>query len=391
MSDDEGTLTERFEEFLRSYKDDQGNLVYWTKIQSFSEMNATSLVVDFRDLTVFDHVIFSTLARDSPMHFLETLDAVLRSILRTEDPNYLHSIDEQLIRVQLIEFPNAVNVRDISSKDIGTLVRIDGIVANVGQITPVLIDGTFKCRRCGELMYQPQGLRTYMEPDLCPVCGKKTPVDLIPSKSTFINQQEGKIVDLWNNAVGGKSIDMILRGGLAGAIRKGAKVSVTAMVSIASSSIRQVKAMPILLVQGVRLIEESPLSRAQEVQTEFNSEEELEDLLQKLPELLEYGCRVVGRQLNTPVGRLDLLLEVPDGAKVVVELKNDIANDTVIGQISRYLVWASQEYPGTKIRGIIVARGFDEKMLSALRACRFHVRLIEISTLIENLSLVSSR
>ncbi len=94
MSGYEGGPQERFEEFLRTYKDDQGNLPYWTKIQRFSIDEATSLIVDFQDLTSFDNVVFSTLAKENPLQFMNTLNVVLRSVLRAEDPDYLDTVDE---------------------------------------------------------------------------------------------------------------------------------------------------------------------------------------------------------------------------------------------------------------------------------------------------------
>ena len=49
---------ERFEEFLRTYKDEQGTLTYWSRIQQMSINDEISLTVDFQDLTSFDNVFF---------------------------------------------------------------------------------------------------------------------------------------------------------------------------------------------------------------------------------------------------------------------------------------------------------------------------------------------
>ena len=102
MSGYEGGPQERFEEFLRTYKDEQGTLAYWSRIQRFSIDGVTSLNVDFQDLATFDNVVFSTLAKESPTQFLDMLDGVLRSILRTEDPEYMEGLEENLIKIRII-------------------------------------------------------------------------------------------------------------------------------------------------------------------------------------------------------------------------------------------------------------------------------------------------
>ena len=56
------------------------------------------------------------------------------------------------------------------------------------------------------------------------------------------------------------------------------------------------------------------------------------DLLHTLEPGLEYR----GRQVGTPIGRIDLLCRGTDGKYVVIEIKANEANDAVFGQILRY-------------------------------------------------------
>jgi DNA replicative helicase MCM subunit Mcm2 (Cdc46/Mcm family) len=50
---DEGPQ-ERFEEFLRTYKDEKGKLVYWSRLQQMSINDESSIVVNFQDLAVLE-------------------------------------------------------------------------------------------------------------------------------------------------------------------------------------------------------------------------------------------------------------------------------------------------------------------------------------------------
>ena len=50
---------ERFEEFLRTYKDEQGNAIYWTRIQQMSINDELSISIDFQDLITFDNIFMT--------------------------------------------------------------------------------------------------------------------------------------------------------------------------------------------------------------------------------------------------------------------------------------------------------------------------------------------
>lgn len=80
--------------------------------------------------------------------------------------------------------------------------------------------------------------------------------------------------------------------------------------------------------------------------------------------ILEKGLRLVsdGRQYAIPIGRIDLLCKGADGKYVVVEVKADEANDSVFGQILRYIGWVHRNLPNgnDNVRGIILAGQFPE-------------------------------
>ena len=84
------------------------------------------------------------------------------------------------------------------------------------------------------------------------------------------------------------------------------------------------------------------------------------------PELLygiEQGLQLKGRQVNTPIGRMDLLCCGQDGKYVVIEIKAREAEDSVFGQILRYMGWIHRNYEDgeNNVRGIILAEQFPTK------------------------------
>ncbi len=83
------------------------------------------------------------------------------------------------------------------------------------------------------------------------------------------------------------------------------------------------------------------------------------DLLHTLEPGLEYR----GRQVETPIGRIDLLCRGTDGKHVVIEIKANEATDAVFGQILRYIGWIHRNFEGGEdnVRGIILASHFPDR------------------------------
>lgn len=105
-------------------------------------------------------------------------------------------------------------------------------------------------------------------------------------------------------------------------------------------------------------------------------ERDLEDSLVQNLTMLEPGLRlyrdgdVEGRQLDTAtVGIIDLLAVDKNDILVVIELKAGKASDSVCGQILGYMAWVREELAGgKKVRGIIVASGFSDRLRYAAQA-----------------------
>jgi replicative DNA helicase Mcm len=220
---------ERFEEFLRTYKDELGTLTYWSRIQQMSINDELSLTVDFQDLTSFDNV-FMALAAEDPQKFLEMSDNALVSVLRVEDPDYVNSIDISMIKTRFVNYPEHVALRALRSRHIGKLIHISGIMMRASEVKPLLVQAMFLCRICQAEIPQPQEEGRYTEPALCPVCTKKTPMLLIPQKSQFKDWQKVRIQESPEELPPGqmpRSVDVIFEGDIVDISRPGELVKVT--------------------------------------------------------------------------------------------------------------------------------------------------------------------
>ena len=79
---------------------------------------------------------------------------------------------------------------------------------------------------------------------------------------------------------------------------------------------------------------------------------------------------IIGHQLDTEiVGRLDILAIDENSDLVVIELKAGRADDSVCGQILRYMGWVKESLADNRrVRGIIVANDFSESLKYAIKA-----------------------
>ena len=85
-------------------------------------------------------------------------------------------------------------------------------------------------------------------------------------------------------------------------------------------------------------------------------EKDLEGFIEGDPSLVGKSMRITHRQLETPVGRIDLLLESDIGDPVVVELKMGRIGRDAITQLRRYMDWL-EEQSGRRVTGVLVCKG----------------------------------
>ena len=223
---------ERFEEFLRTYKDDQGSLTYWTRVQQMSINDETSIRIDFQDLISFDNV-FMALASETPAKFIETINSALVAVLRVEDPDYVSSIDITLFKARITNYSEHVPLRTIRSKHIGKLIRVSGILMRASEVKPLLVQALFQCRICDEKIPQTQEEGRYTEPARCPLCDKKTPMRLLSQESQFRDWQKVRIQESPEELPPGqmpRSLDIILEGDIVDISRPGDLVKVTGIL-----------------------------------------------------------------------------------------------------------------------------------------------------------------
>ena len=104
--------------------------------------------------------------------------------------------------------------------------------------------------------------------------------------------------------------------------------------------------------------------------TEFaiSIEKDLQIYLSNRLNEIEPGLTLIGTEYGTAAGFIDILCKDGDGNYVVIETKAGKAKDAALGQILGYIGALIENGVKEKIRGILVASDFDNRIVLASKA-----------------------
>jgi replicative DNA helicase Mcm len=176
---------ERFQEFLKIER-------YRQRISQLSVGGKTSLVVDFEELLAFDQTLAEELL-EKPDEYLRHANNAAYAQLQIEDPEYAEK--KAVVDVRIVRLLEAAPLRKLGSEMIGNLVMVEGIVVRSSPVRPMVMQGGFKCKRCGTIIPVTQTGAFLKAPFECssPDCRSKGPFDFVQEESTFIDSQDLRI------------------------------------------------------------------------------------------------------------------------------------------------------------------------------------------------------
>ncbi|MFW9934816.1 MAG: hypothetical protein ACFFDU_04690, partial [Candidatus Thorarchaeota archaeon] len=212
----------RYEEFLKSYKTEDGETPYNDAIARLSLEKHISVSIDFNQLLTFDPELAAA-TKENPQRAIDAASAAIRRILRVVDPDYSESIEN--LHARFKEVPDRVSVRFIRAEHIGQLIMVDALVTRVSDVKPLLVEGVFQCRQCQEIIYVQQA-NQFIPPSLCTndACRSKGPFDLIPERSKFVDWQKIRLQEKPEELPPGalpRALDCILQDDLVDIARPG--------------------------------------------------------------------------------------------------------------------------------------------------------------------------
>ncbi len=151
---------EKFKEFLET--------TYKKKIQQLTQKGKKSLIIDFSELTKFDHELSDQLLEEPE----DTIKATEVAISQFDV--------KEVMRARFKNLPESQkrSIRNIRSADLGKFIFFEGIVRQSSDVRPQVVNAKFECPSCGTMMNIPQLEMRFREPSRC-TCGRKAYFRLI--------------------------------------------------------------------------------------------------------------------------------------------------------------------------------------------------------------------
>ncbi len=173
---------QRFQEFFKKEK-------YRQRIGQLAITGKNSILIDFEELYGFDQALAEQLL-NRPEEYLQHAGKGAYEQLRIEDAEYAEKIEKIIIRI--VQLLGKEQLRKLGSKQMTKLVMIEGIVVRATPVRPMVLQGAFKCKRCGTMNMVEQTGQFLKAPSVCvaPDCGRDGPFEFVQEESTFIDSQD---------------------------------------------------------------------------------------------------------------------------------------------------------------------------------------------------------
>ncbi|MDY6789052.1 MAG: endonuclease NucS, partial [Candidatus Nanohaloarchaea archaeon] len=105
-------------------------------------------------------------------------------------------------------------------------------------------------------------------------------------------------------------------------------------------------------------------------------EVDIHEAIERDPEIIEEGLKIVEREKKTPAGFIDVFARDKNNALVVIEVKRNPDHNSVL-QLNRYMDEVKDEFPGRTLRGILAAPKASENVVDYLE--ERNLEFVEVS------------
>lgn len=141
-------------------------------------------------------------------------------------------IDPSLIEIRPANHNYTIPIGRIRSGNANKLVSLDGIIRRATQPVAHMTKAVYRCRSCGGFTDPiSQSRRQAEEPEVCPRCERKTRMDLVKERSTFIDYQRLQLAENPEGAAAQpQAVDVDVAGDIVGTAQPGDRVRLTGIL-----------------------------------------------------------------------------------------------------------------------------------------------------------------
>lgn len=241
MEYSEAKVKDIFVDFLKSYKDDLGELKYRIQISQVPVKGSRSVVVDYPDLERYDTDLATSLVKE-PDLFLKSFDAAAVETLSVENPTYADSAGKE-IRIRVRELPDRISLRGVTKSLLNTLIQVAGMVTRTSELRPLAVNAAFRCANQHITFIEQNGSGTILKrPIKCETegCGETKNFELDDIKTEFLDFQVIRIQEMPEELPPGQlpqSFDVNLTGDIVNSARPGDRIFLTGIVKAESENV----------------------------------------------------------------------------------------------------------------------------------------------------------
>ncbi|KAI3380299.1 hypothetical protein SNEBB_008304 [Seison nebaliae] len=200
-----------FENFLDQYVDMSGTKLYRKLCEEMVKCHRQTLIVDHRHLTAYN----SGLTNAIDLNFYQVHKFLGRAV-KNICKKFGQIEKESEYYVSFNNIPNYKKLRQLSSEDVGTLMRFSAQVIRTHPVHPELVRGTFICTECQATSAGIEQQFKFTEPTVCKNvgCNNRSKFILDVSQSTFVDFQKIRVQETQSEATKGvvpRGIEIVVR------------------------------------------------------------------------------------------------------------------------------------------------------------------------------------
>jgi replicative DNA helicase Mcm len=225
-------LANELENFLRAFKDREGNYKYFDRINYMMALNSVSLVVDYIDFDTFNPNLAKQITHN-PDEMFEGFSGAVLSILNEIHPDYAEEIQDK-IKVRIGNYTVQKGLRDINAEVIDKLIGVSGMVVRSSEVKPLAKKIGYICLNCNTINEtQLKGL-VLKKPSKCVNCSEKE-LEMDPENSVFADFQMVRLQELPEDLPAGQLphyVEVTVMGDLVDQCRPGDRIMLTGIIRI---------------------------------------------------------------------------------------------------------------------------------------------------------------
>jgi DNA replication licensing factor MCM6 len=147
-----------FLEFLRRFKEaDAAEAFYETELEAMRSRESTTMYVDFAHVMRFNDVLQKAISEEYLRFEPYLRNACKRFVMeqRTGEnraPIISDDSPNKDINIAFYNIPMLKRLRELGTAEIGKLTAVMGVVTRTSEVRPELLQGTFKCLDCGNVV-----------------------------------------------------------------------------------------------------------------------------------------------------------------------------------------------------------------------------------------------